>query len=778
MFPFSALSQQPKILVTGKVIDASTQEAIPYATISVKDFETEELITGAVSDIDGLFEVSTTSGNFFIEISYIGYTPQNFTGISIVNNTADLGTVELQSNTESLGDIYVTAERSSVEYQLDKRVFNVGQDIANSGVGALEVLNNVPSVNVNIEGEVSLRGSTGVQILINGKPSVLTSDEANALGTITADMIESVEVITNPSAKYDAEGTAGIINLIIKKEDRKGTNGSISVNGGLPDNYSVGVSLNRRSEHVNFFTQMGAGYSEMPDELSVINSNFVTDTTIYSNGTEYRNERYFDFIMGMDYYINPLNVITLTGNYTLELENQPSYSSYLIEDAADGIRLGYDREESTEATNPKYQFDLQYSREFSDNEDHTLQMSATGSSFAKDQSSYFQDITTSGSVDLYSQQQTATNFQEGQYTFKLDYAKPINAFYSIEAGSQYYINDVSNDYEVQDYENGIWVIDASQTNVFDYNQKVLAFYTTAAYEGNLWGLKLGLRVEDTDLTTLLANSSETNHQKYTDLFPTVHTSYNLAENLSLQGGYSRRIFRPRLWDLNPFMNIRNTYSIRTGNPDLLPEMTDSYEVGTVYNNNSLSLSTAIYHRYTTDVIERIATLQNNVNISTPDNIGTNKATGLEVNAKYDPVRWMSLNADFNYNYFNREGTFENEVFDFTSDQWTSRLTSKFKLPADFDVEVTGNYRSSRQTVQSTISDMLFADLGVRKKIMNGKGVINLSVRDVFASRIEESFVYETDYSLYNEGLRGRFITLGFSFGFGKGEAMTYGGQMK
>ena len=207
-------------------------------------------------------------------------------------------------------------------------------------------------------------------------------------------------------------------------------------------------------------------------------------------------------------------------------------------------------------------------------------------------------------------------------------------------------------------------------------------------------------------------------------------------------------------------------------------MTDSYEVGTVYNNNSLSLSAAIYHRYTTDVIERIATLQNNVNISTPDNIGTNKATGLEVNAKYDPVRWMSLNADFNYNYFNREGTFENEVFDFTSDQWTSRLASKFKLPADFDVEVTGNYRSSRQTVQSTISDMLFADLGVRKKIMNGKGVLNLSVRDVFASRIEESFVYETDYSLYNEGLRGRFVTLGFSFGFGKGEAMTYGGQMK
>jgi outer membrane receptor protein involved in Fe transport len=246
----------------------------------------------------------------------------------------------------------------------------------------------------------------------------------------------------------------------------------------------------------------------------------------------------------------------------------------------------------------------------------------------------------------------------------------------------------------------------------------------------------------------------------------------------MQAGYSRRIYRPRLWDLNPFFNIRNNFSFRTGNPDLLPEFTDSYEVSSIYILDKISMNFSVFHRYTTDVIDRISTFENNVSTYKPYNIGTKRSTGIEFNTKYSPKKWFTLNGDFNYNYFNRQGELESVVFNFSANQWSTKWTSKFNLPADIDFEITGRYESRFRTVQGEVSDILFADLGLRKKIFKGKAVINCSVRDIFASRIQESETNQTNFYLYNRGFRGRFITLGFSYGFGKGEAMEYSGQRR
>jgi outer membrane receptor protein involved in Fe transport len=287
-----------------------------------------------------------------------------------------------------------------------------------------------------------------------------------------------------------------------------------------------------------------------------------------------------------------------------------------------------------------------------------------------------------------------------------------------------------------------------------------------------------MRVEHTDLKTLLATTGESNNQNFANLFPSLHTSYKLSDRVSVQAGYSRRIFRPRLWDLNPFFNIRNNFSVRTGNPNLLPEYTDSYEVSSIYLLGPLSMNFSVYYRYTEAVVERISVFENNVNITMPMNIGTNRTTGLEFNAKYSPKPWLTLNGDFNYNYFNRQGELEATSFDFTGDQWSGKLTTKFKLPAHIDFEVTGQYESRVQTVQSLVSENYFLDLGLRKKMMKGRGVINLSVRDVFATRIRESVVQQPAFYLYSFGQRGRFITLGFSYGFGKGEAMEFSGQKR
>jgi len=773
----SLFAQGRGVEVTGTVLEANSRQPIEFATIMIGDPVTESPLTGTTSSTDGAFSLRTEATDFYVEISFIGFVSQKIEEISVANGKADLGVILLSEHSQTLDEVVVRAEKSQTEFQLDKRVFNVGKDLSSTGAGVLEVLNNVPSVNVSIEGAVSLRGSSGVQILINGKPSVLTSEQGNALNTITAEMIERIEVITNPSAKYEAEGTSGIINIVIKKEERRGLNGSATVNTGLPHNHSFGLSLNRRTEKFNLFTQLGAGYRELPDNVENINRDLTNNTTVFSNGKEYRNEQFYNLILGTDYHIDPYNVLTLSGYFAYEIEDQPSRTNFSFEDASGTEASRWYREEVTEATNPKWQYELQYKRDFKDEEDHTLLFAALGNFFGKDQSSEFTNTTISG-INRDALQQTRTNFQEAEYTFKLDYTRPFSEKITMETGALYVLNDVSNDFAVIDFVDGEWLENPELTNIFDYNQKVLGVYGTGAYEGDRWGVKVGLRVENTDLSTLLVTTNEANNQKFTNLFPSAHTSYKITENVSLQAGYSRRIFRPRLWDLNPFFNIRNDFSVRTGNPDLLPEFTDSYEINSLFIFGKTSMNVGLYYRYTIDVVERVSFFEDNVNVVKPLNIGTNRATGIEFNAKYSPANWITVNGDFNYNYFNRQGTLETTSFDFNADQWSAKMMTKLKLPAQIEFEITGQYRSAFQTVQSEISDMLFADMGLRKKLLKGKGVLNLSVRDIFASRIEISDTFQPEFYLYSRRLRGRFVTLGFSYGFGKGEAMEFSGQKR
>lgn len=766
--------QQSSYEIIGEIKDALDASPVAYATVVVKNKESNTVLQGATSNANGVVNFTTKATDFYVEVSFIGYKTEIIKNIDFSKKRINLGTLLLQEDAESLDAVELRAELSKTEFKLDKKVFNVGKDIASTGVSALEVLNNVPSVNVDIEGTVSLRGSAGVQILINGKPSVLAESGSNALGTITAEMIQSIEVITNPSAKYDAEGTAGILNIILKKDEKEGLNGSVSVNTGNPDNHSIGVSLNRRTEKFNLFTQFGGGYKSYPRFNENVNQNKTTDTIIESFGTSYRNEIFYNLILGTDYHIDDYNVLTLSGNIAYEIEDQPSKTNFSKYYQDDLISEWY-REEDTEATNPKWQYEFNYSKEFKNNKEHVLLFSALGRFFGKVLSSEFTNITTFGN-NTDTDQQTDSEFQQADYTFKLDYTNPLTEKVTLEAGGQYVINDVGNDYEVRNFDGTNFVVDNTLTNKFEYNQKVLGIYGTGAYENDFWGIKLGLRLENTDLKTVLTNENIDNSQKYTNLFPTAHTSYKITDDFSMQAGYSRRIYRPRLWDLNPFISIRDNYNIRTGNPDLMPEFTDSYELTSIYKIGKATMSTSVYHKFTTDVKERIAIFEDNITTTTPFNIGSRRTTGLEVNGKYSPEKWLTFNGDFNWNYFDRKGAYEDQNFSFSNDSWSSRLNSKFSFPWEVDMELTGNYRSSNQTIQGENSGYAYADIGLRKKMLKGRAVINVAVRDVFESRISESIIDNEDRYNYRFGKRGRFVTLGFSYGFGKGEAMTYSGK--
>lgn len=769
---FQILSAQ-NIKVTGKIIEERTKQPLAYATVAAISKDTNTTLNGVITNDDGSFELVIATNQFYLQISFIGFQTRTISDFETTGKKVELGNILLKEDAQQLDAVVVEAEVSSSQFKLDKRVFNIGKDLSSTGASALEVLNNVPSVNVDIEGAISLRGSSGVQVLINGKPSILI-DEGGALGSITADMIDRIEVITNPSAKYDAEGTSGIINIVIKKDERKGLNGAVSLNTGIPDNNSFGLSLNRRSEKFNLFTQLGLGRRVYPRDSENINEDLSTGTAILSEGEDFRIEKFYNITLGTDYYINPNNVITLSGNFAYEIEDQPSGITFREVSGDDTLISQWRRDETTEATNPKWQYELVYKCDFEDHEDHDLLLSATGNSFAKDLTSLFEDTTITG-TDRDAVQNTRTDYSDNTFTFKLDYTKPFSEVWNIETGAQYVINDIGNDFEVQDLINGTFETDFGLTNNFEFDQKVFGVYLIGGYEKDNWGVQGGFRLEQTDLKTELVTTNQVNNQNYTNVFPSVHTSYKVSDVLSLQAGYSARINRPGMWELNPFFNIRNNFNIREGNPALMPEFTDSYELTSIFDIGKTSLNLGIYHRYTTDVIERVSVFENNVNTSRPENIGTNSTLGIEFNTKYSPKKWVTFNIDFNYNQFTRRGAFQSNNFDFNGDQWSSKLMAKFKLPADIDLEAVGNHRSRVKIVQGLRSANTFLDIGVRKKILNDKGVLNLSIRDVFQTRFFENFITQGNSEAYSFSLRGRFVTIGFSYGFGKGEAMEYSG---
>lgn len=774
-FPFFTNLQETNIEITGKVVESGNNQPIEYATISVINYTSNKPITGTITKNNGTFSLKINPSNFYIEVSFIGYLTQRIDKDKLVGKKINIGTIILNEDKLALDEVVITAEKSQTEFKLDKRVFNVGSDLSNTGASALEVLNNVPSVNVSIEGDVSLRGGSGVQILIDGKPSVLPNAGSNALGTITADMIEKIEVITNPSAKYEASGTAGIINIIMKKSEKRGLNGSMSLNAGIPASNSFGISVNKRTEKFNVFSQLGLGRRTYPEENKTINSDFTKNTTITSIGNREMNEKFYNFILGTDYLIDDMNVITLSGSYAFEDEDQNSEAIFTKREMNNNITDTWLREENTEAGNPKLRYELQYKKSFKRNKDQSLMFSALGSSFKKDEASVFNNTTSLGSRPN-ELQQARTDYALEDYTFKLDYTHPFLDIFILETGSQYAINSVTNNFAVSNFENGVFVNNPDLTDIFSFNQNVLGIYSTMAYEGNVWGIKLGLRVENTDINTILKTTNFENSKQYANLFPTVHSSYKISENTSLQAGYSKRINRPGLRDLNPFSNIRNNFSISTGNPDLDPEFTDSFEITSIHKFENVSLSMSAYNRYTTNIIERVNTFKNGIITSRPENIGTNSTYGFEMNGKYNPLDWFTLNGDFNWNYFSRNGSFESTPFDFEGNQWSTNLTTQFKLPARIDFEVTGNYNSKFKGFQKNTSENIFIDLGIRKKVFKGKTIVNLGVRDLFATRIDQSITTQPTNSFYSSRQRGRFITVGISYGFGKGEAMEFSGQ--
>ncbi|MFT7606921.1 MAG: ferric enterobactin receptor, partial [Saprospiraceae bacterium] len=728
---------------------------------------------GNVTDLDGKFSIETTA-DAYAKVEFIAFHPKIINDIPFEKGipTIDLGTIKLESDAEVLAEVEVVAEKSQMQLSLDKRVFNVGKDLASKGGTAEDILDNVPSVSVDIDGGVSLRGSAGVRILIDGKPSGLVgADNANGLRSIPANMIDRVEVITNPSARYEAEGMAGIINIVLKKNQNKGLNGSFDLTVGYPETYGAAINLNFRKKNLNFFVNYGLQYRTGPGGGFVYQESYVGDTTFISDQKRTRNRSGLsnNVRFGADYFFSPKSTLTTGMNYKVGRDNNNSevkYFDYLNNlNNLTGYTLRTDDETEDESN---LEYFITHTHKFKKKGQELItdvrysnKSEVESSDFVE---SYFNgELNSSGVPNLL--QRSRNDEGNGSLEIQVDYVHPINKDGKVELGYRSSFRDITNDYLVEEFGDVTWTPLEGLSNNFIYNENIHSLYGIYGNKIKKFSYQIGIRAEATDLKTELEQTNQLNDTLYIGLFPSVFLGYEAGGQNSFQISYSKRLRRPRFWDLNPFFTYSDARNFFSGNPAIGPENTDSYELSHIKYWDKASLTSAIYYRHSTGVIERITTFKpDGTTITTPQNLNNRDDFGFEFTYNVEPFKWWRINGNFNFFRSITDGGNLGESFQADTYSWMTRVTSLTTVLKNIDIQVRGNYRAPVETTQGRNKAMYSFDLGASKDIFNKKATITLSVRDIFNSR-KRIFTTVGD-NFYRGGefqWRARVTTLAFNY---------------
>ncbi|MCG1036655.1 TonB-dependent receptor domain-containing protein [Polaribacter sargassicola] len=769
-----------KVSISGKVIDANTNQPLEYATVVIKNTETQ-VVSGGITDMQGAFKVSIDKGNYEISIEFISFKTQKIPTQSITSNK-DLGVIKLVEDSSSLDEVVLIAEKSTVDIRLDKKIYNVGKDMTVKGGSASDVLDNVPSVDVDAEGAVSLRGSENVRILIDGKPSALVGlSGADALRQLPSDAIERVEVITSPSARYDSEGTAGILNIILRKGQANGFNGSVNATVGDPKNYQAGVNLNLRTNKINLFSNLGYRDTGSP---GVYDSDitYLTDGSIDSVRIENRdNDRYQKGIngnIGLEYFINDKSSITGTifardsDGDNISTNNissfDPSgnnlYNSIRIQDE--------DEEDKT------LQFSLNYINNFND-KGHKLSIDL--------QHSKSEEYESANIIDVNPETNTTDEISYDNL-IQVDYVLPLGENSQFEAGYRGNFQELTSDYIVvapnldPEY---------NPSNNLEFDQKVNAFYTQFGSKINKFSYLLGLRTEITNIDVKLINTNENYNKNYTDLFPTLNFGYELNEDQSFTLGYSRRLRRPNSRYLNPFESRESEVIFSKGNVDLDPTYTNSFDLGYLNKWGKFTLNSSIYYQHSINNIERVNRQETriindeitNVLIRQPINLASEDRAGFEFTANYNATQKIKLSGSFNYFQFETNGEYTYNLTDLTtgevtsvlqnfdtkSDSWFTRFDAKITLPWDIQSQTRVFYRGPKNDAQNDTKGILSANLAFSKDILKEKGTLVLNVNDLFNSRKYEVSAYspsrEDPSNISNQIFQRRMRQISLTFNY-------------
>lgn len=777
-----AMSERmPKIgKISGKIIDKDSGKPIEYATVALLLSMDSSIVSGGVTNEKGIFEMEELPmGRFIVSVEFMGYDTyySSMVGISPRKQTEhNLGNIELYVKSESLSEVVVKEKKPFMELELDKKVYNVGDNITVTGGTATEVLEQIPSIDIDIDGNVSLRGSQNMRILIDGRPTALAGgDPAAVLEQIPSETIEKVEVITAPSAKYDPEGMTGILNIILKKNKKIGLTGLVSVNWGVIDydEYGANASIGYKNKKMN----ISASYSLRDRERESYRENYRLNTfpdTTFSfrqDGENARGNISHNAKLGFEFYPNSNSTIYSSASFGIRDGDGFSENIYQNFDSSDefvdvqrilnsniderfnkDFNLGYQNRIKGD-WNHVLNIDLSYS-DNSDDETDNINQASFGSN----------DIDFTDPIgDIYTQTDRTDGFRS-VLRAGVDYEKPFKNEAKLEVGYSGIIRDSRSNF---DSSNDLF------DNEFLFDERIHSVYTTYAHPiTETFTVKGGIRLEQAITDGELIDTNDKFDKNYFSWFP----SFSLSKKLSNDGGemslsYSRRISRPRSRQINPFVNYSDPLNLRRGNPDLNPEYTNAMELNYMKRWDKLTITPAIFYRYSTGNINRYREVDNDgVYTLTYINFSNSHAYGAELVAVYSPFKWWRIMPSLNMSQTISTGSTEEEDINVNALRLGGRISSNMSFENNWDVQFFIFYRSPANISQGRMKRMLFANIGVKKKILNEKGTIGLNIRDPFATG-KFQFTTSGD-TFFQEGFRQRepyVFNLSFSYRFGKQE---------
>ncbi len=768
---------RPKLMVTGNVIEKTSKTPLEYATITLKNTKNPKQIFGGITDNKGNFSVETVAGEFDIVIEFISFKPTEIKGKQVSANT-NLGTIALEEDATQLTEVVVRAEKTTVEIKLDKKVYNVGNDLMVKGGTVSDVLDNIPSVSVDVEGNVSLRGNENVRILIDGRPSNAINI-IEALRMIPADAIDKVEVITNPSARYDAEGGGGLLNIILKKGKNQGINGTFIGGIGDPKNNNLSGTINYKDKEFNLFSTQGYANRNNPGK-ALTNSRYLNDdnTTrnfMYETRENDRFSESYNGNFGVDWFLTKSLTWTNIVNYRRSLGDNIDNVFQNYYDANNVYDYTRNRINYEDSKSKNVEYSTNFTKKFN-KEGHKLTFDGSFSSNSDKNIASITDEATNTTVVGFDE--TTNNQKQSRNLFQMDYVYPIGKGSQFEFGYKGEFSKITTDYSV--INDGIPAPEF--TNILEYKEKVNALYTSYGFKVKKFSFLFGTRWEDSDIDVNQLASADYNNKKYDNFFPSAFFTYEIGDQTSASISYSRRIQRPRGRQLNPFNNLSSNVNIFIGNPDLDPAFTDAIDLGYIKRWNKLTFSTSLYGNKTTDVFQWVrrpnGELQNDIPviISSPINLATEYRVGFEFTLNYSPYKWWKLNSNFNFFYNETDGDYtfideNNNVFyqnfDFKATSWFTRLTSKITLPYNIDWQTNANYNGDQKQAQGKNIGTFSMNLAFSKDILKDKGTVAFNISDVFNSRkrISETYIPGQVDSYGEMQWRVRQINFSFTYRF-------------
>jgi outer membrane receptor protein involved in Fe transport len=744
---FFCFAQAPKFTVNGQVKEHAAKADIPFVTIIITDAEGKNLVSG-MADEKGRFTLAFSGGNKpSIQFSFMGYAKLVKTltfedGKTVIN----LGTVLMDPDPTLLKEVSVTAEKSAISLKLDKKVFEVGKDILSQSGSVSELLSGVPSVSVDPGGAVSLRGNSSVLVLINGRRSGLTA--GGALEQVSADQVERVEVITNPSSRYDASGSAGIINIVLKKNKKSGFNGQLRLVGGVPNETRVSPSLNFKSNKINLFSTIGVRFSDYVGLYTTNQSVKQSGNSVLLNQRQDEN-RHDDGRMayfGADYQADSLNTFTLAYLLNATKDHDKSSLGYDYSKAGAGLDSALHRSaESWERRNYN-QLEFNYTRLYKKpGKKLTVDMQYDFWNSDKDWNLATQK--TAPVLLQLPQIRTSSIGSNKDFAAQSDMSVPLDSNAVLEYGIKGENRSVGSDFLAQNETANGWATIENIDNGVVYNELIGSGYLQLKNKTGRFSYQLGLRGEYTRVKIADRNNVYDNLKNYFKLFPTLHFSYEPGKRTTLQLSYSRRINRPALNDLYPFNEITDFNSRYIGNPELNPSYANVFELGLLSHFGTLTINPSVYYQHQTGSIIDYSYRENGLFISTPVNIDLEQRSGMELSMIYNPYKWLQMNMEMNAYHFRQQGFYNSQDLAFSGNILSGRFGTQIKLPGKSSVQLRYNFTGPRNAAQSKRAAVHGIDLGLAQNFWKDRASLLFDVNNLFELRKFSTTTIGQDFNI-------------------------------